>query len=284
MRSSLKLGVRGAIDGADRGAFELPVDDLLTHCVITGMTGTGKTGLLIVLVEEALRARIPVLLIDVKGDLPNLKLAFPSFDPEEMKPWVEAARGDEDGVADLPLVAAATERRKSELAKWSIAEPELTDLLNSSHIRILTPGGDAGEPIHLLSALERRSARWDDHLDGARDTLSAAVSLLLRLVGRDPDPGQSREHALLSVLAERRHRSGSPANLAALLEDVLDPPLRPLGPFRSTSISGKPGAASSPLTSTTSSRPRRSRPGGKARTWMSQAGCPPSKARRRRRS
>ncbi|MBI4815521.1 MAG: hypothetical protein HY791_04660 [Deltaproteobacteria bacterium] len=127
---------------------------------------------------------------------------------------VELDRPLEQGsqpVTDPPLVEAASEKRKSELAKWSITETESKDLSDRSHIRILTPGSDAGEPIHLLSALERRSKLRDDNLDGARDTLSAAVSLLLRLVGRDPEPGQSREHTLLSVLAERRLRDGSPA-------------------------------------------------------------------------
>ncbi|MBI4817765.1 MAG: DUF853 family protein [Deltaproteobacteria bacterium] len=207
----------------------MSIDDLVTHAVITGMTGSGKTGLLMVLVEEALRAQIPVLLVDIKGDLPNLKLAFPSFDATMMQPWIEAERGDEDGIADPPVVEAVVQKRKRELAKWSISETELAELAKSTHVRIITPGSDAGESLHLLSALERRSDRWDDDLDGARATLSAAVSLVLRLIGRDPEPGKSREHALLSVLAVRRLEAGSPADLGSLIPDVLEPGLESIG-------------------------------------------------------
>jgi len=223
------LGARRGINGVLRGKFELRADELVTHGVIVGMTGSGKTGLLTVLVEEALRAQIPVLLIDVKGDLPNLKLAFPSFDPAAMAPWVEAARGDDDGVADAGLVDAAASKRKTELTKWSIGEAELRAFNERTLIRVITPGSDAGESLHLLSALERRSARWDDDLDGARTTLGAAISLVLRLVGREADPGKSREHALLCVLAERRLRAGGVADLPSLLPDIIEPPVTEIG-------------------------------------------------------
>lgn len=90
LRDTLHLGERRSLDGRhDLGRFELPTDHLLTHGVIVGMTGSGKTGLVTVLVEEALRAGMPVLIVDVKGDLPNLALAFPSFDAACMTPWLE---------------------------------------------------------------------------------------------------------------------------------------------------------------------------------------------------
>jgi hypothetical protein len=79
-------------------------------------------------------------------------------------------------------------------------------------VRVLTPGGSAGEPLHMLSSLERRSPRWDEDPETARDALSAAVSLVLRLLGREPDPAKSREHVLLSVLAERRLAAGQSAD------------------------------------------------------------------------
>ena len=78
-----------------------------------------------------------------------------------MAPWVEAARGDDDGVADAELVDAAASKRKTELTKWSIGEAELRAFNERTLIRVITPGSDAGESLHLLSALERRSARWD---------------------------------------------------------------------------------------------------------------------------
>jgi hypothetical protein len=95
-----------------------------------------------------------------------------------------------------------------------------------TQVRVLTPGGSAGEPLHMLSSLERRSARWDSDPEAARDALTAAVSLVL---GRDHDPAKSREHVLLSVLAERRLAAGDSAELGALMRDVLEPPISEIG-------------------------------------------------------
>ncbi|MCA9617010.1 MAG: DUF853 family protein, partial [Myxococcales bacterium] len=101
----LQLGTRARLDGRGKlGAYELPTHHLLTHAVVVGMTGSGKTGLVTVLVEEALRAGVPALVFDVKGDLANLALAFPGFDADSMRPWVEPAPNDDDGIADDPLV------------------------------------------------------------------------------------------------------------------------------------------------------------------------------------
>ncbi len=229
MSLQFKMGARRTITGRAQGDFDLPADDLVTHGVVVGMTGSGKTGLVTVLVEEALRNEIPVLLLDIKGDLANLKLAFPSFDAKHLAPWVEAGRGDEDGIADRALVDEAAAKRKRELTKWGITERDLARYCDSTDVRVITPGSDAGEPLHLLSALERRSSRWDGDLDNARATLEAAVSMTLRLMGRDPDPAQSRAHALLTAIAERRHREKMPADLGSLVPDVFAPPFSEIG-------------------------------------------------------
>jgi hypothetical protein len=225
----MQLGARRTISGKAAGRFDMPLDDLLTHGAITGMTGSGKTGLLTVMVEELLRNQVPVLLLDIKGDLPNLGLCFSDFSPERMTPWIEPARGDRDGVVDASVVEAAAAKRKAELLLAGIGEHELREYVEGTHFRIITPGSDAGESLHLLSGLERRSSRWDTDLYGARDTLGAAVSMVLGLIGREADPGKSREHALLSTLAERRLISGAPSELAALLPDILTPPVTELG-------------------------------------------------------
>ena len=230
MTTPFFLGARRSVDGhVEQGSFELPSHRLLTHGVIVGMTGSGKTGLVTVMVEEALRQRIPVLVIDVKGDLPNLKLQFPSFAPEALAPWVEAAADDEDGIADGSLVAEVAARRERELVAWRIGEPELRAYRESTHIRVITPGSTAGEPLHLLSALERRSPRWDHDLEGARATLGAAVSMVLRLIGREADPGKSREHALLSALADAHLVKGRGAPLSLLIAELAEPPLAEIG-------------------------------------------------------
>ncbi len=191
------------------------------------MTGSGKTGLLTVMVEEALGQGVPVLMVDVKGDLPNLALAFPNFDAAQVEPWVEPGPGDVRTPAELAQTLAS--ERKTALNAWGINESALKDYSRSISLRVLTPGSTAGEPLHVLSSLERPSWEWHDDPESARASLSAAVSLLLRLLGRDPDPAKSRDHVLLSVLAERRQQQGLPSDLGALLGDVLEPPLATIG-------------------------------------------------------
>jgi Helicase HerA, central domain len=227
---SLYLGASRALDGSSSATpFYLPAHHLVTHGVITGMTGSGKTGLVTVMVEEALRARIPVLIIDVKGDLPNLLLTFPSFAASELVPWAEATASATDARSAEDIAAEIAAERREALSAWGIGEGDLAAFCASTAIRVITPGASAGEPLHVLSSLERRSDRWDHDPESARGALSAAVSLLLRLLGRDPDPAKSREHVLLSVLAERRLVAGGTADLGALLQDLAHPPVERVG-------------------------------------------------------
>jgi len=221
--ASLPLSARGPAT-----PLCLPAHHLVTHGVVVGMTGSGKTGLITVMIEEALRAAVPVLVIDVKGDLPNLMLAFPSFDPVLVAPWVESVSPN-DARSPLERALAYSQVRAQGLGSWSIGEAELRAYAAATQLRVITPGSSAGELLHMLSSLERRSARWDDDLESARGALSAAVSLLLRLVGREADPAKSREHVLLCVLAERRLISGQSAELGALLADLAKPPIESIG-------------------------------------------------------
>ncbi len=236
MTRPLRLGMARGLDGAapsgspsDGRAFDVPPHHLSTHGVVVGMTGSGKTGLVTVLAEEALGAGIPVLVVDVKSDLPNLLLAFPSFDVAHVRPWAEAARRPGDARTIDEIASVMAREREDELRAWDIDEAHLADWHARTAIRVVTPGSSAGESLHLLSSLERRNPRWDSDLESARATLSAAISLVMRLLGRDPDPAKSREHVLLSVLAERRLLAGETAELAALLREVIEPPITEIG-------------------------------------------------------
>ena len=209
MKPRLNLGAWRQLNGAEGGhALWLPAEHLVTHSVIVGMTGSGKTGLVTEMIEEAARAQVPTVVIDIKGDLPNLLLAFPGFGPAPLEPWVELDPEEQrEGLSPEQLTTRAQEladKRRAALAEWQIGEPELAAYCAGTAVRVLTPGGSAGEPLHMLSSLERRSPRWDTDPEAARNALTAAVSLVLRLLGREPDPAKSREHVLLSVLAERR--------------------------------------------------------------------------------
>jgi hypothetical protein len=227
---ALFLGGTRALDGVGASVdLRLPAHHLVTHGVVVGMTGSGKTGLTTVTIEEAINAGIPVLAIDVKGDLPNLLLAFPDFDPGHLIPWVEGCASPDDSRTPEQIAQALCDQRRSGLETWRLGEPELHAFNSKTEVRVITPGSSAGEPLHLLSSLERRSPRWDQDPESARAALSAAISLVLRLLGRDPDPAKSREHVLLSLLAERRFRMGQSSELNALLHDVTTPPIEQVG-------------------------------------------------------
>jgi DNA helicase HerA-like ATPase len=212
-----------------KNSLVLPARHLVTHGVVVGMTGSGKTGLITVMVEEALSAGIPTIIFDIKGDLPNLLLSFPDFDPARLAPWVESDSDDSTESSPLQAAAQLSEMRRAEFAKWNIDEARLKRFHDTTAVRVITPGATAGEPLHVLSSLERRSPRWDSDPEAARDALSAAVSLVLRLIGRDGDPARSREHVLLSVLAERRFLAGKNAELGALMEDLEEPAIDQVG-------------------------------------------------------
>ena len=220
------LGAWRKLDGSGGGnPLLLPANHLVTHGVVVGMTGSGKTGLVMVMIEEALRNKIPTLVIDVKGDLPNLLLSFPSFEPGPLEQWIE--HPDDSASPEVRAASAlrfAAERRAA-LEDWSIGEPELAKYCAGTDVRVVTPGVAAGELLHVLSPLERRSPLWSSDPDSARQSLSAAVSLVLRLLDRNADPASSREHVLLTLLAERRLLAGDNAEIGALMRDVVEPPV-----------------------------------------------------------
>jgi hypothetical protein len=195
-KRQLVLGAGLPLNGKSSAAYRIDAEHLCTHGCVVGMTGSGKSGYLFVVAEAALLAGIPTVMIDVKGDLPNLLLNFPSFSPQVLAPWIDSEGLNADAIAELAAKTAAT--REENLKKWSFGLEELTRYASTTHMRVITPGSTMGEPLHILSSLERRNPLWDTDPDAASASLSAAVSLVLRLVGRNPDPAKSREHVLLS--------------------------------------------------------------------------------------
>ena len=137
----LNLGEWRKLSGAKGGkSLRLPPQHLITHSVIVGMTGSGKTGLVTVFAEEALQAQIPTLIIDVKGDLPNLLLAFPDFDPGRHLPWVEAPQDAPQEGARLEVAARLANERREGLHRSGIEEPRLAEFCANTHLRVITPG------------------------------------------------------------------------------------------------------------------------------------------------
>ena len=191
-------------------------DDLTTHGMIVGMTGSGKTGLGVVLIEEALQAGVPVLALDLKGDLTNLLLQFPDLAPEDFAPWVPAGSD--------PAVVAETWGRG--LADWGIDGPAVGALVDGHRSVVLTPGSTAGVPVDLFGSLQAPASA---DAEVRADEAEAMVSGLLGLVGVESDPLAGREHILLVNLLQRAWHEGTALDLGGLVTQVEDPPLRKLG-------------------------------------------------------
>ncbi len=226
----LALGGVRPLDGSGTTrAYQLPCDHLVTHGIVAGATGSGKTGVLMVLVEEALRAQVPVVMIDVKGDLPNLLLTFPDLSAEQFAPWIDEGTLHRRQATREAIAAELSERWRTQLGSWQLGATDVAALKRGTAVRVLTPGTQAGEPVNVLSSLELPSPLWRTDPETAREALSASISLLLRLIGRDPDPTRSRDHVVLSIFAERRLRAGQTADVRTLLEDVNEPPIDEVG-------------------------------------------------------
>jgi hypothetical protein len=231
---SLYLGTRLDGDTAEPTGerVELESDRLTTHGVIVGMTGSGKTGLGVVLLEEVLSTGVPALILDPKGDMSNLLLNFPDFRPADFEPWVDPAEATREGITVADLAAQTAETWKGGLAKAGVSSEDMRSLHDRTDVRVLTPGSTAGIPLNVIGDLSPPlGMSFEEHGETIRDEIEGLVSGLLVMGGLDADPLTSREHILLSNLVEHSWRDGRALDLATLLLQIQDPPFRRLGVF-----------------------------------------------------
>ena len=215
----------------DEPLYYNPVD-LTTHAVITGMTGSGKTGLCIGLMEEAALQGIPAILIDPKGDLTNLLLHFPNLAPTDFQPWLDADTIRRQGKTLEAAAAETAAAWKQGLSEWGLDQENIKALNNAARYAVYTPGSDAGLQISVLSSLQAPELPWEGNKEILREKISSTVTALLGLVGYDDiDPLRSREHILLSNLFEATWSQGKSLDLTELVLQVQTPPFEKLGAF-----------------------------------------------------
>lgn len=219
--------------------------DLTTHMVVTGMTGSGKTGLCVGLIEEAALQKIPAILIDPKGDMTNLMLTFPDQKPEDFSPWLDpdTVRREKKTLEELAEKTAAS--WKTGLADWGLGAKDIKTLSSSVQRAIYTPGLSAGLPISILASFQAPDMNWQENEELLREKISATVTALLTLIGlKDIDPLRSREHILLANIMEHSWKQGAHLDLTSLILQTQNPPFDRLGAFSLNEFFSKKDRAS----------------------------------------
>lgn len=206
--------------------------NLTTHAVVTGMTGSGKTGLCIGLLEEAALHGTPAIIIDPKGDLTNLILHFPELLPTDFEPWIDPDMARRDGKT-VPQAADETSQKwKKGLSDWGLGTEQIKNLKESVEFAIYSPGSSSGIPVNILSSFQAPDLPWEENSEMLRERISSTITALLGLVGMDNiDPLRSREHILLSNLVENAWTSKQSLSLTDLILQVQNPPMDQLGAF-----------------------------------------------------
>jgi len=200
-----------------------------THAVCVGMTGSGKTGLLIGLIEEAALDGIPTLVIDPKGDLANVLLSFPDLAPADFLPWLEPEAAKREGISLEDLAGRTAKKWADGLAASGQSGERIRRLHDAAEMAVYTPGSRTGRPLAMLGSLDAPPAAILDDPEARRERIESLVSAILALVGIDGEPGRSREHVLLSTILDTLWKSGQKVDFGTLVRAVPAPPIERVG-------------------------------------------------------
>ena len=203
--------------------------DLVTHAVCVGMTGSGKTGLCLALLEEAAIDGIPALLIDPKGDLGNLLLTFPNLAAQDFLPWINEEEARKKGQSAAEYASAQAELWKKGLSAWQQDGARIARLRDAADFSIYTPGSQAGLPVSILQAFSAppQEIRDDDEL--LQEHITSTVTALLGLIGVQADPVQSPPHILIATILDAAWRKGQDLDLVPLIQQIQTPPFSRIG-------------------------------------------------------
>ena len=220
----------------DLGADEMLDDllmydakDLCTHAMCVGMTGSGKTGLCLSLLEEAAIDGIPAICVDPKGDLANLLLAFPELKPGDFKPWLEEEEAKRKGVSLDELAEKTASTWRDGLASWGQTPERIQKFKDSVDVAVYTPGSNIGLPLTVLKSFDAPPPEARDDAELIGDKVTGSVSGLLTLMGIDADPMTSTEHILISSIMSHEWREGRNVGIAQLIRLIQEPPVSRIG-------------------------------------------------------
>ncbi|MFT7617781.1 MAG: hypothetical protein ACI97A_001420 [Planctomycetota bacterium] len=205
--------------------------DLTTHAVCVGMTGSGKTGLCVTLIEEAAIDGIPAIVVDLKGDLVNLMLAFPEMRPEDLLPWVEPAEATRKGMTVEEFAHSRSELWRNGLKKWDQDLSRIGRYKDSVDFTVYTPGSNIGHPLTILKSFAAPATEILADREALQGRISASVSGLLALMGVDADPITSREFILLASILKTAWTQGQDVDLGTLIRQIQAPPFESVGFF-----------------------------------------------------
>ena len=238
MQDFEKLGVfyLGKIFDLDKGRVQdelLLYDskDLTTHAVCVGMTGSGKTGLGITLLEEAAIDGIPALVIDPKGDMGNLLLTFPELKATDFSDWVEPDAAARAGLTVTEFASKTAKTWRKGIADWGQDASRIAKFKNAIDVSIYTPGSRTGLPLTILRSFAAPSAALAEDPEALRDRILSAVSGLLALIGITADPIRSREHILISNILQQAWTEGRSLDIRNLIREIQTPPFDIVGVF-----------------------------------------------------
>jgi hypothetical protein len=204
-------------------------NDLLTHALCVGMTGSGKTGLCFDIVEEAAMDGIPAILIDPKGDLANLLLTFPELRPEDFEPWVNLDEARRQGASPTSFAAQQADLWRQGLVRWNQDGERIRRLREMAEFVVYTPGSNAGLPVSILNSFAAPPPAILDDSELLRERINTTVAGLLGLVGFEADPTRSREAIFLANVIQRAWQDGHDLDLGTLIQEIQTPGVQRIG-------------------------------------------------------
>ncbi len=234
---SFYLGAKYDIDNkaVTPEAVNYDARDLTTHAVCVGMTGSGKTGLCIGLLEEAAIDKVPALIIDPKGDMTNLMLQFENLQPADFEKWINVDDAGRKGMTVAEYASSMAGKWEQGLASWGQTKDRISMLKEAVDVTIYTPGSDSGIPINIMGSFAapvyKAGEDFDTDSEMLRERIQGTVAALLGMIESKEDPVRSREGILLANLFEHYWRAGKDLDLATLIKSIQSPPMQQLGVF-----------------------------------------------------